>query len=114
MSRLFFDSHDSFLASRSDHSLGSLPDSWNHSIRLEIFDILEEFYAAEESDSLVLDSFEKNASALSQEEARLIEMIIDRMEAGGLNPQASMLLVSMYACSVEERVMRSEVNKYVC
>ena len=41
-------------------------------------------------------------------------MIIDRMEAGGLNPQAAMLLVSMYACSVEERVMRSEVNKYVC
>ena len=51
---------------------------------------------------------------LSQEEARLCDMIIDRMEAGGLNPQAAMLLVSMYACSVEERVMRSEVNKYVC
>lgn len=41
MSRLFFDSHDSFLASRSDHSLGSLPD-------VEIFDLLEEFYAAED------------------------------------------------------------------
>ena len=54
------------------------------------------------------------APVLSQEEARLCDMIIDRMEAGGLNPQAAMLLVSMYACSAEERVMRSEVNKYVC
>jgi hypothetical protein len=40
MSKLFFDSHDSFKASPTDHSLGSLPDS-------EIFDLLEEFYAAE-------------------------------------------------------------------
>jgi hypothetical protein len=107
MSKLFFDSHDSFSDSRTDHSLGSLPDS-------EIFDLLEEFYAAEESDSPALDFFEENAPVLSQEEARLCDMIIDRMEAGGLNPQAAMLLVSMYACSVEERVMRSEVNKYVC
>jgi hypothetical protein len=103
MSKLFFDSHDSFSDSRTDHSLGSLPDS-------EIFDLLEEFYAAEESDSPALDFFEENAPVLSQEEARLCDMIIDRMEAGGLNPQAAMLLVSMYACSVEERVMRSELN----
>ena len=40
MSKLFFDSNDSFSDSRTDHSLGSLPDS-------EIFDLLEEFYAAE-------------------------------------------------------------------
>ena len=107
MSRLLFDSHDSLLASLNDHSLGSLPDS-------EIFDLLEEFYAAEDPGSLEPDSFEGNAPLLSQEEARLCDMIIDRMEAGGLNPQAAMLLVSMYACSVEERVMRSEMNKYVC
>lgn len=107
MSRLFFDSNDSFMASPTDHSLGSLPDS-------EIFDLLEEFFAAEDPGSLELDPFEENAPALSQEEARLCDMIIDRMEAGGLNPQVAMLLVSMYACSVEERVMRSEVNKYVC
>ena len=107
MSKLFFDSHDSFLDSRTDHSLGSLPDS-------EIFDLLEEFYAAEGPGSLEPHSFEENAPLLSQEEARLCDMIIDRMETGGLNPQAAMLLVSMYACSVEERVMRSEVNKYVC
>jgi len=107
MSRLFFDSHDSFMVSPTDHSLGSLPDA-------EIFDLLEEFYAAEGPVSPELDPFEKNAPVLSQEEARLCNMIIDRMEAGGLNPQAAMLLVSMYACSVEERVMRSEVNKYVC
>ena len=107
MSKLFFDSHDSFSDSRTDHSLGSLPDA-------EIFDLLEEFYAADGHDNSGLDSFEENAPVLSQEEARLCDMIIDRMEAGGLNPQAAMLLVSMYACSVEERVMRSEVNKYVC
>ena len=35
MSRLF-DSDDFLMASRTDHSLGSLPDS-------EIFDLLEEF-----------------------------------------------------------------------
>ena len=95
------------MASPTDHSLGSLPDS-------EIFDLLEKFYASEKPDSPELDPFEENAPVLSQEEARLCDMIIDRMEAGGLNPQAAMLLVSMYACSVEERVMRSEVNKYVC
>ena len=107
MSKLFFDSHDSFLDSRIDHSLGSLPDS-------EIFDLLDEFYAVKDAGSPELDPFEENAPVLSQEEARLCDMIIDRMEAGGLNPQAAVLLVSMYACSVEERVMRSEVNKYVC
>jgi hypothetical protein len=107
MSKLFFDSHDSFSDSRTDHSLGSLPDA-------EIFDLLDEFYAVKDAGSPELDPFEKNAPALSQEEARLCDMIIDRMEAGGLNPQAAMLLVSMYACSVEERVMRSEMNKYVC
>ena len=107
MSKWLFDSHDSFKASPTDHSLGSLPDS-------EIFDLLEEFYAVKDAGSLELDSFEENAPVLSQEEARLCDMIINRMEAGGLNPQAAMLLVSMYACSVEERVMRSEVNKYVC
>ena len=106
MSRLF-DSQDFLMSSRTDHSLGALPDS-------EIFDLLEEFYAVEESDSPVLDPFEENAPTLSQEEVRLCDMIIDRMEAGGLNPQAAMLLISMYACSVEERVMQSEVNKYVC
>lgn len=107
MSKLFYDSHDSFLALRADHSLGSLPDS-------EIFDLLEEFYATEDPGSLELDPFEENAPTLSQEEVRLCDMIIDRMEAGGLNPQVAMLLISMYACRVEERVMRSEVNKYVC
>lgn len=76
MSKLFFDCHDSFLDSRTDHSLGSLPDS-------EIFDLLEEFYAAEGPGSLEPYSFEENAPLLSQEEARLCDMIIDRMEAGG-------------------------------
>ena len=107
MSRLFFDSHDSFIASATDHSLGFLPDS-------EVFDLLEEFYSVKEAGSPELDPFEKNAPVLSQEEARLCDMIIDRMEAGGVNPQAAMLLVSMYACSVEERIVRSEVNRYVC
>ena len=95
MSKLFFDCHDSFLDSRTDHSLGSLPDS-------EIFDLLEEFYAAEGPGSLEPYSFEENAPLLSQEEARLCDMIIDHMETGGVNPQAAMLLVSMYACSVSE------------
>ena len=90
MSRLLFDSHDSFLDSHADHSLGSLPDS-------EVFDLLEEFYVVKEASSPELDPFKKNAPALSQEEARLCDMIIDRMEAGGVNPQAAMLLVSMYA-----------------
>ena len=63
MSRLLFDSHDSFLDSHTDHSLGSLPDS-------EVFDLLEEFYSVKEAGSPELDPFEKNAPVLSQEEAQ--------------------------------------------
>ena len=53
MSRLFFDSHDSFLTLYTDHSLGALPDA-------EIFDLLEEYYAAEAPGNLELDPFEEN------------------------------------------------------
>ena len=107
MSRLFFDSHDSFMASPTDHSLGSLPDS-------EVFDLLDEFYSSEELEGAIPDDYQDDVIQLSTEEARLADMLISGLQKGGMSAQGAALLVALYACSVESRAMSQEVSGYVC
>ena len=107
MSKMIVASHDSFFSARSEHSLSSLPDS-------EVFDLLDAFYSVEEAEGAVPDDFQDNVIQLSTEEARLADMIITGLQASGMNFQGAVLLVSLYACSVESRAISQEVSGYVC
>ncbi len=107
MSKMIVASHDSFLSARSEHSLSSLPDS-------EVFDLLDAFYSVEEAEGAVPDDFQDDVIQLSTEEARLADMLISGLQEGGMSAQGAALLVALYACSVESRVMSQEVSGYVC
>ena len=107
MSKMIVASHDSFFSTHSEHSLSSLPDS-------EVFDLLDAFYSVEEAEGAVPDDFQDDVIQLSTEEARLADMIITGLQAGGMSMQGAALLVALYACSVESRAISQEVSSYVC